>query len=92
MKPSFVPFRAGASDGSQPRTESRTEVVVGSRTAVAFHPLAQAPAHPPALPNTHGEPTLTLEREGDRVARIRIQCPCGNVIELACDYSEGPGA
>lgn len=90
MKKDFVPFLATASDGARPITESRTEVVAGSKTAIAFHPLTQAPAHAPTQPNAHGEPTMTFERDGDRIARIKIHCPCGHDFELACDYSERP--
>ena len=89
MKKDFVPFLATASDGSRPITESRTEVVVGSKTAIAFHPLTQAPANGPTQPNAQSEPTMTFERDGDRVARIKIHCPCGHIIELACDYADG---
>ena len=35
-----------------------------------------------------GEPTLTLQRDGDRVTGIRIECGCGQVIELACSYDK----
>ena len=31
-------------------------------------------------------PSVTLEREGDRVKHIRIQCACGGIIELECAY------
>jgi len=92
MKKDFVPFLAARGDGSSPLTESRTEVVAGSGAAMAFRPLSQATAHPSTLPTAPGEPTMTLEREGNRVTRIKIQCPCGNVVELLCDYSEGPQA
>ena len=34
-----------------------------------------------------GEPRVTLQRDGERVSSIRIQCSCGQVIELACVYS-----
>jgi hypothetical protein len=66
--------------------------MAGSGATIAFRPLGQATAHPPTLTTAHGEPTMTLEREGDRVTRIKVQCPCGNVIVLDCDYSEGPQA
>jgi hypothetical protein len=32
------------------------------------------------------EPRVTLQRDGDRVSAIRIQCACGQVVELACVY------
>ena len=88
MKKDFVPFQSLPADGSSPRTEMRTEVVAGTRAATAFRPLLQAAAPLPALPNGHGEPTVTFERDGDRVTLIKVQCPCGNVFELACEYSK----
>ena len=32
------------------------------------------------------QPEITLEREGDRITQVRIQCGCGQVIELGCQY------
>ena len=32
------------------------------------------------------EPTVTLKRDGERVTQIIVQCSCGQVIELACEY------
>jgi len=32
------------------------------------------------------KPSVTLQRDGDRVTQIRIQCVCGHVIELDCLY------
>jgi hypothetical protein len=32
------------------------------------------------------QPTVTVQREGTRITFIRIECVCGQVIELACDY------
>jgi hypothetical protein len=91
MKKDFVPFFAAAPDGARPKTETQTAVVDGN-AAMAFQPLSRASAHPLTGPNTHGEPTVTFERDGDRVTRIKVQCPCGNVFELACDYAAGAQA
>ena len=33
-----------------------------------------------------GQPTITFQREGDRVTRISVQCGCGQTIELQCEY------
>jgi hypothetical protein len=33
-----------------------------------------------------GQPVVTLDREGERVTGIRIECVCGQVIELTCSY------
>jgi len=35
-----------------------------------------------------GEPRVTLQRDGDRVTHIRIQCTCGLIMDLACIYDE----
>ena len=32
------------------------------------------------------KPAVTLQRNGDQVTSIRIQCGCGQVIELNCEY------
>ena len=90
MKSDFVPFQVATSDGSRPQTEARTEVIARAQKAIVFRPLTQPPAHLAAPPNTHGEPSVTLERDGERVTRIKVQCSCGQVLELACDYSEKP--
>ena len=82
--------------GFVPLTVSMRAAVPGSATpgkaaspspgATRFRPLA-APGAPTQPPHPAiGEPKLTVEREGDRVTRILIQCPCGHVIELACEY------
>jgi len=33
---------------------------------------------------TSAKPTLTLQRDGDRVTHVRVECGCGQVIELEC--------
>jgi len=36
------------------------------------------------------EPRLSLQRDGGRITNIRIQCTCGQMLELACVYEEPP--
>lgn len=31
-------------------------------------------------------PVLTLHRQAERIVGIRVECSCGEVIELACQY------
>ena len=38
------------------------------------------------------EPRISVQREGDRVTSIRVQCTCGQVMDLACVYDEPPKA
>ena len=33
-----------------------------------------------------GEPRVTVQRDGDRVTHLRIQCTCGMIMDLACVY------
>jgi hypothetical protein len=42
-------------------------------------------AHP-AKSEACAKPQVTLQRNGDIVTGIRVQCGCGQVIELSCVY------
>jgi len=55
---------------------------VGTRSG--FQTLAQA--HLAGQPKTCAQPKVTVQREGDRVSCIQIQCTCGRTVELVCDY------
>jgi len=48
--------------------------------------LAAPECAPPECAPT--EPTLNLERDGDRVVRITASCACGREILIQCDYEE----
>jgi hypothetical protein len=37
-------------------------------------------------PEACAKPVVTLQRTGEVVSGIRIQCGCGQVIDLACAY------
>jgi len=39
-----------------------------------------------------GEPRVTVQREGDRVTHLRVQCICGQILDLACVYDAPPAA
>jgi hypothetical protein len=47
---------------------------------------AAAPAAPPSPPHNCPPPKETLQKQGEVVTGIRIQCGCGQVIELNCVY------
>jgi hypothetical protein len=32
------------------------------------------------------KPEVTFHKEGETITKIRIVCPCGQVIELGCQY------
>jgi hypothetical protein len=46
--------------------------------------LAAASVDTGRSPEACKKPTVTLQRKGDAVSGIRIQCGCGDVIELTC--------
>jgi hypothetical protein len=49
-------------------------------------PEATTPA-PAAAPHVqHGPPKVTLEKQGDTITHIRIECSCGQITELKCEY------
>jgi hypothetical protein len=59
-----------------------------SETTPAFSPLqaATAASHAHGAGSSNAKPTVVLQRDGERVTGIRIDCPCGQVIELDCSY------
>ena len=102
MSTEFIPLTPPAAAGAHPGSEGfRPAVlspdVVARRAFVSgvpdnVHPLPlPASAQVPGMPSEPAAqpvsaPVVTLQREGDRVTGIRVQCTCGEVIELNCVY------
>jgi hypothetical protein len=40
------------------------------------------------FPKKSCEPHLSVQRDGSRITSIRIQCNCGQTMDLACVYDE----
>ncbi len=59
-----------------------TTAATASTTASVTVPTTSC-AH---APQPNAKPVVTLKKDGDRVTHIRIQCGCGEVIELECAY------
>lgn len=88
---SFVPLISNAPNASSERANFQAKVVPNSDQAQKFQPAESSlPASPapgtPAARNSQCEPSVSLQRDGDRVTGIRVQCSCGQVIDLACVY------
>ncbi|HEX4343238.1 MAG TPA: hypothetical protein VH255_07595 [Verrucomicrobiae bacterium] len=85
---SFVPLTTTPASGDRP--DFRVSVLSKSDQSRPFQSLdEQLP--PPALPTGDGrncQPRIAVQRDGDRVASIRIQCSCGQVMDLGCVYQE----
>ena len=85
---SFVPFDPVPGSGARtPGAFGGLKVVPMAEAGPGFTPLAtSAFAHTHAASMGTGKPVVTLQREGERVTGIRIECVCGQIIELACSY------
>ncbi len=90
MSESFVPFQSpGHPNGSPNAAPFRVLVVPGASDPASLSgtgsPACGSAGH--ALSGAGGiAPKVAVEREGDRVTRIRVTCVCGSVIELDCVY------
>jgi hypothetical protein len=89
MSEGFVPLAAKPS-GDHSAEPFRLKVLANANgPAVPFQPIGALRGASPA-PSAHGEhagqPQVSLVREGDRITGVRVQCGCGEVIELQCVY------
>jgi len=65
----------------------------GAEKRTAFQALE--PLRPAARNGASGEkkpcePRVTVQRDAGRVTHLRIQCTCGQIMDLACVYDEVP--
>jgi len=81
MNEPFVPLNKNAMPG-QNRANFRVSIVGDAESSRPFQPLG----HASGQAGHQHEPRVTLQHDGERVSSIRIQCGCGQVIELACVY------
>jgi len=83
----FVPLTTAAPAPGDPQ-EFRVTVVSGTDPARAFKTLepVAAPADSGPRPGKVCEPRVSIQRDGDRITHLRIQCTCGQVMNLACLY------
>jgi hypothetical protein len=80
---SFVPLTpTGAPAAGRP--DSHVKVLSPTEGAPAFQALGRSQTS--AAQTTGCEPRVTLQRDEDRISAIRIQCTCGQTIELTCVY------
>lgn len=94
MTNAFAPLPVPASSRPAEGATFRLKILPqAGHTTTGFKPLQPAPKQA-AAPSALGEraahssssPQVTLQREGDRVTHIRLECGCGEVFELACVY------
>jgi hypothetical protein len=91
MSAPFVPLLPGVTSMPNLATPTRLKPIPVAAPA-AFEPATPAtlkpepPAPAPAPHIVHGPPKITLERQSDLITHIRIECSCGQVTELKCEY------
>ena len=72
---------------SAEKREFRATVISQDKSSAPFESLN--PASPTgAAQKKLCEPHLTVHRDGNRITGIRIQCTCGQVMDVACVYEE----
>jgi hypothetical protein len=87
----FVPLVSAAAASNSERPAFQATVVSQPQQTQKFQSVeasAMNGANGVHARGSNCEPRITVQREGDRVAGIRIQCSCGQVIDLACVYQE----
>ncbi len=87
---SFVPLVSGLAGGKN--REFKVTVVPQSADTKSFNPISATAEKAVTNAGAPGrcEPKVTLERDGDRISSIRVQCSCGQVMDLACIYDDLP--
>ncbi len=87
----FMPLTAEITAEEKNR-EFRVTVIPRETAAPPFQTLSQVASSAAglneSLHKTNCEPRLTVQRDGERITNIRIQCSCGQIMELACVYDE----
>jgi hypothetical protein len=88
--PGAVPAPGPAANPPALRVSPRSDTTPPF-TPLEARPAVAAHAHSPGN-RAPGKPVITLQREGDHVTGIHIECACGQIIELACNYATNPVA
>lgn len=88
MSEPFIPFSRTRATPRGARQPLRLAVLPQGAPPAAPAAPPNTPSLPPPLASlpsaTPPEPQLTLERDGDRITRITLRCPCGAIHELLC--------
>lgn len=84
----FVPLTSGPA-ANRDQQEFRVTVLPQSAQARPFRAIENqgglpVGANPIVRPGC--EPIISVQRDADRITSIRVQCSCGQVIDLACLY------
>ncbi len=90
MPAAFAPLFGKSSPSRSGAATTRVQVVsVSAPTAVKVPTRSNSPSHiavPLHSPDScKNPPKVIVQKQDDVVTSIRIECPCGQVVELACE-------
>ncbi len=71
----------------KPEPQERPQSKPQEDSKSAAHPPKEAPLEVPDHDKVCKEPKILLDRDGDKISRIRVLCTCGQSIVLDCKYS-----
>lgn len=83
---SFVPFEPGTGSADHSGDLGFTPTVVSATDGATPAGSKTSPAHQHSGPEANAKPVVTLQRTGDNITSIRIECVCGQIIDLNCSY------
>jgi len=81
----FVPLQAAAT-ASRNRGDFQVTVLSQTDQAQTLQPVVEKSTVAPTHQSPACEPKISLQREGERITAIQIECTCGRIIELGCVY------
>jgi hypothetical protein len=91
MNEPFIPLSPDVSPAPG-RTGFRVAIINPAEDPRPFQPLNHGvTGNSGTHPGDH-KPSVTLQRDGERISAISIQCACGQLIELACVYPPVPSS
>jgi hypothetical protein len=85
MAGDFIPLFPGAKTSVRGGASQTFSPVVSS-SPPGPSPTAFVNAPHAAAGQAHREVNIEIKRDGERISQIRIQCRCGELIELDCEY------
>lgn len=80
----FIPFVPTRAPSARPAEGATLKVLPEAPSPPDFKSFDQAGLAPDRAAGGAPQPKVTLQRTGDKVTGIRIECLCGQIIELAC--------
>jgi hypothetical protein len=86
MTQPFVPLAPGVLPTTLPTSTRLKPISVTPSTFEPSNPSKPKPEPTVSTHTSHTPPKITLERQGETITHIRVECGCGQVTEIKCEY------